>query len=140
MLRGIKRASSGRIGKAIMTVVLGLLAVSFAIWGIGDIFRGFGLSSLAKVGSTEIGIEQFRTLYNERLQQFGREMGRPITMDQARAIGFDRQVLAQVVADAALDERVRQMGLNVSSQEVAGVIMSDPNFQGAGGFDRARFD
>ena len=61
MLRGIQKASSGRIGKAIMTVVLGALALSFAIWGIGDIFRGFGRSELAKVGKTEIGIEQFRT-------------------------------------------------------------------------------
>jgi peptidyl-prolyl cis-trans isomerase D len=140
MLRGIKRASSGRIGKAIMTVVLGLLAISFAIWGIGDIFRGFGLSSIAKVGGAEIGIEQFRTLYTERLQQLGREMGRPVTMDQARAIGFDRQILAQLVGETALDERVRQMGLNVSNKEVAELIMSDPNFQGPGGFDRARFD
>src|SRR5688500_5319236 len=132
MLRGIKKASSGRIGKAIMTVVLGLLAVSFAIWGIGDIFRGCGLSSIANAGNAEIGIEQFRTLYTERLQQLGREMGRPVTMDQARAIGFDRQVLGQLVAETALDERVRQMGLNVSNKEVASLIMSDPNFQGPG--------
>lgn len=140
MLRGIKKASSGRIGKAIMTVVLGLLALSFAIWGIGDIFRGFGLSSLAKVGHTEIGIEQFRSLYTERLQQLSREVGRPVSMDQARAIGFDRQVLGQLVGETALDERVRQMGLNISNTDVANVIMSDPNFRGPGGFDRARFE
>jgi peptidyl-prolyl cis-trans isomerase D len=140
MLRGIKKASSGRIGKAIMTVVLGLLALSFAIWGIGDIFRGFGLSALAKVGRTEIGIEQFRSLYTERLQQLSREVGKPVSMDQARAIGFDRQVLGQLVAETALDERVRQMGLNIANTEVANAIMSDPNFRGPGGFDRARFE
>jgi peptidyl-prolyl cis-trans isomerase D len=140
MLRGIKKASTGRIGKAIMTVVLGALALSFAVWGIGDIFRGFGLSALAKVGRTEISIEQFRSLYTDRLQQLSREVGRPISTDQARAIGFDRQVLGQVVGETALDERVRQMGLNVSSAEVASLIMSDPSFRGAGGFDRARFE
>ena len=141
MLRGIKNASTGRIGKAIMTVVLGLLAVSFAIWGIGDIFRGFGRSALAKVGNTEIGIEQFRTIYNDRLQQLSREVGRPVSMDQARAIGFDRQVLGQLVAEAALDERARQMGLNISDADVANSIMNDPNFRGfTGGFDRARFE
>ena len=141
MLRGIKKASTGRIGKAIMTVVLGLLALSFAIWGIGDIFRGFGRSALAKVGNVEIGIEQFRTIYNDRLQQLSRQVGRPVSMDQARAIGFDRQVLGQLVAEAALDERARQMGLNISDADVANSIMNDPNFRGfTGGFDRARFE
>src|SRR5262245_14900243 len=101
MLRGIKKASTGRIGKAIMTVVLGALALSFAIWGIGDIFRGFGRSWLAQVGRTEIGIEQFRTIYNDKLQQAGRQFGRPLTADQARAIGFDRQVLGQLIAETA---------------------------------------
>ena len=119
MLRGIQKASSGVVGKSIMTVVLGALALSFAIWGIGDIFRGFGRSELAKVGNTEIGIEQFRQTYNERLQDLGRRVGRPITPDQARQLGFDRQVLGQMVAQTALDERARQLGLNLSDAEVA---------------------
>jgi peptidyl-prolyl cis-trans isomerase D len=141
MLRGIKNASTGRIGKAIMTVVLGLLALSFAIWGVGDIFRGFGLSALAKVGKTEIGIEQFRQIYNDRLQQISRDAGRPISMDQARAFGLDRQILGQLVAETALDERARQMGLNISDADVANAIMSDPSFRGFnGGFDRSRFE
>src|SRR3954451_3152035 len=119
MLRGIQKASSGRIGKAIMTVVLGALALSFAIWGIGDIFRGFGRSALAKVGNTEIGIEQFRTIYNDRLQQLGRQVGRPVSMEQARAFGFDRQILGQIIGETALDERARQIGLNISDGESA---------------------
>jgi peptidyl-prolyl cis-trans isomerase D len=140
MLRGIQKASSGVVGKSIMTVVLGALALSFAVWGIGDIFRGFGRSELAKVGNTEIGIEQFRQTYNERLQDLGRRVGRPITPDQARQLGFDRQILGQMVAQTALDERARQLGLNLSDAEVAKTIMNDPNFRGPSGFERARFE
>lgn len=123
-----------------MTVVLGVLALSFAIWGIGDIFRGFGRSALAKVGRTEIGIEQFRTHYTDRLQQIGREIGRPISMDQARAVGLDRQVLGQMITETLLDEHTRQMGLNISDADIAKSIMNDPNFRGASGFDRRRFE
>ena len=54
MLRGIHKASSNWIGRAVMGVVLGLIAISFGIWGIGDIFRGFGTTTVAKVGGTEI--------------------------------------------------------------------------------------
>ena len=74
-----------------MAAVVGFLVISFAIWGIGDIFRGFGRSTFAKIGHTEVAIEQFRQLYNERIQQYGRQIGRPLTLDQARALGLDRQ-------------------------------------------------
>src|SRR5215831_18029881 len=77
MLRGLRKASSNWLGKAVMAAVVGFLVISFAIWGIGDIFRGFGRSTVAKIGGAEITIEQFRTLYNDRLQQYSRQLGRP---------------------------------------------------------------
>jgi peptidyl-prolyl cis-trans isomerase D len=124
-----------------MGAVMTLLVVSFAIWGIGDIFRGFGRSTLAKVGGTEIGIEQFRQIYNDRLHQFSRQVGRPISSEQARALGLDRQILGQLLAESALDERARQLRLNLSDQEIARQIMSDPNFRDPSGqFDRLRFE
>ena len=141
MLRGIRKASSNWLGRAVMGVVLGLIAVSFAIWGIGDIFRGFGRSTVAKIGSTEITIDQFRQLYNDRLQQLSRQIGRPITPDQARLLNLDQQLAGQLVAEAAIDQRARQLRLNISDAAVAKQIMADANFKGPGGqFDRARFE
>src|SRR6185437_14064994 len=140
MLRGIHKASSTWLGRGVMAIVMGGLVVSFAIWGIGDIFRGFGLSSALKIGKTEISIEQFRQFYNDRLQQLSRQAGRPITPDQARANGLDRQILSQLVAETTLDEQAKALGLGMSNNEIANRITSDPSFCGANGqFDRARF-
>src|SRR6476659_10279179 len=140
MLRGMRKASSNWLGKLVMAVVMGVLIVSFGIWGIADIFKGFGQSSLARVGSTEISTEQFRQIYTDKLQQLGRQFGRPLTMDQARAFGLDRQVLQQVVAEAALDEEARRMGLGQSDAETLRVIHNDPNFRGINGqFEAAGF-
>ena len=123
-----------------MAVVMGVLIVSFGIWGIADIFRGFGQSTLAKIGHTEISTEQFRQLYTDRLQQIGRQFGRPLTTDQARAFGLDRQVLQQTIAEAALDEEARRLGLGQSDAETMRMIFGDPNFKGVNGaFDPARF-
>src|SRR5579883_26475 len=140
MLRGLRKASSNWVGKTIMAAVVAFLIGSFAIWGIGDIFRGFGLSTPAKVGGTEIGVEPFRQIYNDRLQEIGRQLGRPITPDQARALGFDRQILAQLTAEIALDEEARALRLNLSDAELARRITSQPAFQSpTGGFDADRF-
>src|SRR6478672_13720912 len=108
MLRGIRKASANWLGRAVMAVVLGLIAVSFAIWGIGDIFRG---------------------------------LGRSISPDQARALQLDQQLAGQLVAEAALDQRARQLRLNVSDAEVARQITNDPTFKSpTGQFDHARFE
>lgn len=136
----MRKASSNWLGKIIMAVVMGVLIVSFGVWGIADIFKGFGQSTLAKVGGTEISAEQFRQIYTDKLQQLGRQFGRPLTSEQARAFGLDRQVLQQTLAEAALDEEARRMGLGQSDAEVMRSIYSDPNFRGLNGqFDPARF-
>jgi peptidyl-prolyl cis-trans isomerase D len=141
MLRGLRKASSNWLGKAVMAAVVGFLVISFAIWGIGDIFRGFGRSTVAKIGGTEITIEQFRTLYNDRLQQYARRLGRPVTPDQARAMGLDRLVIGQLISEVVLDERARALGLVLSDAEVAKQITTDPAFRGPNGqFDRFRFE
>ncbi|MCO5129667.1 MAG: SurA N-terminal domain-containing protein [Xanthobacteraceae bacterium] len=140
MLRGIRNATSNWFGKIIMSLVMGVLIVSFGIWGIGDIFRGFGQSTLAKVGKTEISTEQFRQIYTDRLQQISRQIGRPLSPDQARAFGLDRQVLQQVIAETTLDEAARKLGLQQSNEQIMASITSDPAFKGAGGaFDPVRF-
>ena len=141
MLRGIHKASSTWLGRAVMAVIMGGLVVSFAIWGIGDIFRGFGLNSAIRIGDTEISTEQFRQYYADRLQQLSRQARRPITPDQARALGIDRQVLGQLVAETTLNEEAKALHLGISNDEIAGRITNDPNFRGINGqFDHSRFE
>ena len=130
MLRGIRKASSNWLGKIVMATVMGVLIVSFAVWGIADIFKGFGQSSLAKVGKIEISTEQFRQIYTDKLQQLGRSLAAADLGTGAR-LRARPQVLQQTIAEAALDEEARRMGLAQSQEET--MIYSDPNFAGLGG-------
>jgi peptidyl-prolyl cis-trans isomerase D len=140
MLRGLRKASASWLGKIIMGAVVSVLVLAFGIWGIGDIFRGFGVSTVATVGRTQISVEQFKNRYNEQLQQLSRRAGRQITPDQARAFGFEQQVLSRIVTDMALDERARQLRLGLSNDEIVKQITTNPAFKGANGqFDQMTF-
>jgi peptidyl-prolyl cis-trans isomerase D len=140
MLRGIRKASENWLGRTVMGVVMTLLAGSFAIWGINDIFSGFGRSTLATIGKTEIPIDQFQQTYNDRLQQISRQLGHPLPPDQARAVGLDRQVLGEMIAQAGLDQFVQKMGLGLSNEDIVRHITSDPQLQDEhGNCDQARF-
>jgi peptidyl-prolyl cis-trans isomerase D len=123
-----------------MAVVVGGLVIAFGVWGIGDIFRGFGLSTVAKIGRTEISIDEFRIRYNDQLQRLGRQLNRPISSEQARAFGVEQQLLGQMIAFAALDERARQLRLVISDDDLRKRIMENPAFRGlTGTFDQNAF-
>ena len=127
-------------GGWVTKIFLGLLIVAFGVWGIADVFRGFGAQDVAVIGSTKIGTEDFRRIYTDRLQTLSRQFGRGITPDQARALGLDRQILGELLAENAFDEKSRQLGLNIDDATLARRIQADPNFRGPGGsFDPAYF-
>jgi peptidyl-prolyl cis-trans isomerase D len=140
MLTGMRGAANSWLGKIVLTVMFGFLIVSFAIWGIGDIFRGYGTTTLAKVGGTEIGIQAFTRAYQQRILEI-QQRSRGFTNEQARQIGIDRQVLSQMTGEAALNESTRKLGLGIADEDVAKSLASLPNFRGADGkFNRVLFD
>jgi peptidyl-prolyl cis-trans isomerase D len=114
--------------------------IAFAAWGIGDIFRGYARSYVAVVGSSSITPDQFRQLYQNKLNELSLRLQRPIPPDQARAFGLDRQVLGQWVQDAVLDQLARDMRLGIADDDLKRIITDDPSFHGPGGrFDPDRF-
>ena len=139
MLESIRNASQGVVGKAIMTVVMGLIIVSFVIWGVGDMLRGFSPSTVASVGSAKISAQDYRVAYDRAIQQYQRRFRRPFTNEEARQVGLDRSVLQQLLNEAAVDEEARKLGLGISDEALREVITSNPSFQDkAGAFDPAR--
>ena len=141
MMDGLRKAGKSWIGRIILTIMFGFLIFSFALWGIGDIFRGYGMRSIAKVGGTEIDAQAYKQAFQTELQTLSRRYGQNITADRAIAFGLDRQVLQRMISDAALDDRARSMKLGLSDTAIANALLSDPNFIGPDGkFDRARFN
>ncbi|MGO4571712.1 SurA N-terminal domain-containing protein [Microvirga sp. 2TAF3] len=141
MLRGLRNAGQSLVGKVIIAIFFGLLILSFAIWGIGDIFRTMPPSTVAHVGKTDISVEAMRTAYNNELQRLGRQFRTVISPEQARAFGIDQQVLSNLVNEAIMTEEAKKLGLSVSDQLVASSILEDPALRGADGqFNRALFD
>jgi peptidyl-prolyl cis-trans isomerase D len=140
MLQGLRAGSRTIVTQILLFLLMGLLIVSFAFWGIGDVFRGFGAQTVAKVGATEIRIDEYRRAFNDRLQDIGRQINRPFTPDQARAMGIDRQVLGELVAEAALNEKTKKMGLAVTDGIVRDRVMQFAGFKGPdGNFDPVRY-
>jgi peptidyl-prolyl cis-trans isomerase D len=140
MLEAIRKGAQGIVGKAIMTVVMGLIIVSFVIWGVGDMLRGFTTSTVASVGGAKISAQEYRVAYDRTIQQYQRRLRRPFTNEEARQIGLDRSVLQRLLSEAAVDEETRKLGLDISDDALREIITTNPDFRDkSGAFDPARF-
>jgi peptidyl-prolyl cis-trans isomerase D len=140
MLTSLRNASQGWLGRIIVGVILGLLTVAFAIWGISDVFRGFGRASVATIGTVEITEERFRNEYDRERQELSRRIGRQVTADQARLFGIAENLLSRMTAEAAMDQRARELVLGMSDEAVARSVVDDPNYRVSGGrFDAGAF-
>jgi peptidyl-prolyl cis-trans isomerase D len=137
MLDTLRRGAGNWLAKGLLF----LLVIAFAAWGIADVFRGYGAGSIAKVGGTEIGIEQFRTAYQNEMNQIQAQVGRRLTPEQARMFQVENRTLSRLIGTAALDTQAKSLGLGLSEKAVADAIRNDPTFFGIDGkFSKPAFD
>lgn len=137
MLDALRRGAASWVAR----IFLGILVVSFGIWGIGDIFRNVSRENFARIGATQLSSEAFRLAYDRERQQLSRQSGRAVSLEQARALGLHTELARRMVTEALFDEEARNLSLGVSEREIARAIVDDPNFApaGSGGFSRPYF-
>lgn len=140
MLQNMRNASQHWLGKIVLTIVFTFLIAGVAVFGVEEFFRGGSSTTVATVGKTPISAEAVRTAYQNQLQRYQTQLRRTLTPDQARALGLDRQVLSQLVTEASLDQKGRDLGLAVSDAAVLRAIHDEKTFQNAEGkFEPALF-
>ena len=140
MLQSIRTASQHWLGKIVITGIFTLLIGGIAIFGVEEFFRGGASNTVATVGKTPISAEAVRSAYQNQIQRYQTQMKRVLTPEQARGLGVDRQVLSQLVTEAALDQKTRDLGLAISDAAVLRAIKEEAAFKGANGqFDPSLF-
>lgn len=136
MLEALRRGAHTRVAK----LLFGFLVLSFGMWGVHDVFRGWGRGAVAKVGSTAISDEEFRRAYQNELDRVSQQARQRITPEQGRAFGLDKRVLAQLIGGAAVEAHGEQLGLSLSDKTLVEGIQSDPDFQTDGKFSKQNFE
>ena len=138
MLETMRSAAGTWVAKLLLL----LLVVSFAIWGIsGRMLHEFGGDKVITAGGTSVSAVEYRLAYDRQLNVMSQQFGQRLTAEQAKAFGVENQVVAQLVAGAVLDEQARKLGLGLSKDRLAQLTWDDPTFKGPDGqFDRRAFE
>ncbi len=110
-------------------IFIGLLCLSFAVWGINDIFTGTVNTDVARVGEAKISQDAFDHEFRRRIDQISAQTGQPLDTIQARQFGLDQQVLNELVQQTVLAQATENLGLTVSDTTLADSIRSDEAFE-----------
>lgn len=109
-------------------VLMGLLVVSFAIWGVKDAFHTRISDSVISAGSHSISTADFKSRFDQALQRVQKQTGQAITAQQAVQQGAVQQMLQDLASEAAAQETIRQSGVRPSDKLLVQELRKMPAF------------
>lgn len=134
-------AMRSRAGGIIIRIFLLFLAGSFALWGVGDIFRGGNSTSVATVDDDPISAQEFRMALDAQMERLRAYLGESYSPELTKQLGLPRQVLNNLINNRLIQKEAHALGLSVSDKTIAERIRQDPSFQGTSNqFDKVLFE
>lgn len=118
-------------------VLLGLLVVSFALWGIGDIVSGSNTAqSVAMVGEEPISAQEF----DMEMQKLKQSFGENFSPELLKSFNLYAMKLDEMINRKLIQNEIKRLGITVGDDELLAEITQDPNFHNANGdFDKPLF-
>ncbi|MHB1292638.1 MAG: SurA N-terminal domain-containing protein [Sulfuricella sp.] len=137
MLEIIRERAQGVIVK----IILGLIIIPFALWGVDSYIRGGDKADIvAQVDGQNITRQEFGRTLKEQQERMRGAMGE--RFDPAM---LDRPEVRQSVLDGLVQQRLLAMeanrvGINLPDTLLASIIAEIPEFQQDGRFSQARYE
>lgn len=135
MLQAIRDNAQGWIA----WVIVGLIILTFALFGIDQYARGDKVEVVAEVNGEDVTAREFVTLYNrqqQRLQQqFGDLYDQVVNEDELR-----EQVLDALIESEQVQQWANNNGMVISDQQLAAAINSADVFQQDGKFSQKVYE
>ncbi|MBB1075448.1 SurA N-terminal domain-containing protein [Rhodoferax sp. 4810] len=121
-------------------VIIILISVPFALWGIQS-YLGISSEPLAAtVNDTQITEWQFNRRVQQTRQQLRDQLGAAYDPQLFGGQALREQVLARMIRETLLLDVSHTLGLAVSDQLIRGAILAEPAFQHNGQFDKATYE
>lgn len=136
MLQALRNQASSWVIK----ILLGFLIVSFAVWGVNDVFLGERDPVIVRVGDIKMTRSQVNDDIRDEVNRLAPLFGGRLDRSQADRMGITGQVIETLVNRAAITQGAADLGISISDQLAARRIQADAAFYNSRGeFDRAIF-
>jgi peptidyl-prolyl cis-trans isomerase D len=131
MLSTIREKTQGWIA----AIILGLIGIPFALFGINYYFDGGSTLKVAEVNGTDISVDAYRRTLDEQRRSLTRLLGRNADPRIFDSPEFRQRVLDGLVDETLVASSVSADGYRIGNAELARQISIVPQFQRDGQFD-----
>jgi peptidyl-prolyl cis-trans isomerase D len=131
MLSTIREKTQGWIA----TILLALIGIPFALWGINSYFERGGKLTVAEVDGVTIDANEYRQALEQQRQQLQQMLGRGVDPRMFDNPAFKQQVLNGLIDRTLVRMQAEKAGYRVGNAELSAFIQSIPQFQRNGHFD-----
>ncbi len=129
------------VGSWFAAILLGILIMSFALWGIGDPLSSLGSNEIAEVDGEKISPIELQRSFDRDYSRLLQQTGEGVTKQLAIQVGMGAQSAANLIRQKAQEVESANLGIRASDQELANYILSIPVFQDeTGTFNRSFFE
>lgn len=135
MLQTIREKTTGWIA----TVIVGILIIPFAFFGVNNYFSDQAQLWVAKVGDAEISQDAYRQRFEEYRQQTRQMLGENFDPTQFETPEAKRRVLDALVEESLLRQAARDLGMAVSARQLQDEIMKIDAFKQDGQFSAQQY-
>jgi len=130
-----------RNNKRLMQVVLALIALPFAFWGVDSYQRVMSRAGeVAEVGGQKISEQEFSEALRQQQDRLRGMLGRNFDPSLLDSPGMRREMLDGMISQRLLMQHAARNYLTVSNETLVETTMSIPAFQVDGKFSRERYD
>ena len=139
MIQGLKEAIKE---SWILKGFLGVLMISFAVWGVGDAINpALDPNVVIKVDQVEVRAEELQRRFTREVEQLREALGPDFTAKQAADLGILDNLIAQLSQMASLDMAAREMGIQVPDETLRRSVTQQDMFKDeTGNFNRLTFE
>jgi len=125
----MSKGIGGKIQKTAVGILIGLLVIGFAVWGVSDVFTPQTKNAVLSIGDVDISSQKFEDDFRRELQRRGRESGQQLTNQQAFDQGIHAQILQRMLTDAVISLDANELGIGVNRKTARKVVEEIPTFQ-----------
>ena len=130
-----------KINKFFAWIIVLLLVLGLAGFGLQDVLSRWGTSKLASIGKVEVSSEEFAQSFIREINYISQNIGKNLTIEEAKSVGLHLQVMERLINRSLLDQLLIDLKISVGDVYLLKSLKTNPNFKDVeGNFNRKNYN
>ena len=129
-----------RFSKISAWIIVFLLVIGLAGFGIQDVLRSSGQNEIARFGNQKVTPDDFIRVIQQEVSNLSQRFGVNLTFEQANTLGATQTALQKLISASVIDQTAKDLNISRGNDALIRSIQTNPSFLNlSGSFDPERY-